>query len=69
MKRQRKEVYSPPKIKTVHFAIEVGLTVSATGFEEDSWDDDLPGIHSGDFERDRLDNGGSSTTSYELERW
>ena len=43
MKREHNEVYSPPEIKTVSFVVEIGLGISATRFEMDSWDDDSPG--------------------------
>ena len=53
MKREHKEVYSPPEIKTVSFVVEIGLGISATRFEMDSWDDDSPGSRSSLFERNR----------------
>ena len=69
MNRERREVYSPPRIKTVDFAVEMGLGMSTTRFEPLLWDDDMPGSHSSLFERDDLSGDGNRTTSYELERW
>jgi hypothetical protein len=69
MIRKRKEVYSPPRIKTVSFVVEMGLGVSATRFELDTWDEDMPGSHSSLFERDDWAGDGNSTTSFEFERW
>ena len=70
MNRERKEVYSPPKIKTVSFVVEMGLGMSTVLFEPMTWDEDVPGSHSSLFERDDWNNqGGNSTTSFELERW
>ena len=69
MKRERKEVYSPPRIKTVSFVVEMGLGVSSTRFELVPWDDDTPGSRSSLFERDDWTNNGNTTTSFGLERW
>ena len=69
MKRERKEVYSPPKIKTVSFVVEMGLGVSTTSFQQELWDDDTPGSHSSPFEHDEWNNNGNSTTPFEMERW
>ncbi len=69
MNRERREVYSPPRIKAVDFVVEMGLGVSTTRFELDTWDEDMPGSHSNPFERDDLSGNGNRTTSYELERW
>ena len=70
MNRERKEVYSPPKIKTVSFVVEMGLGMSTLSFEPMTWDNDTPGSHSSLFgQSDWNSDGGNSTTSYELERW
>ena len=70
MTRERKEVYSPPKIKTVSFVVEMGLGVSTVRFEPMTWDDGTPGSHSSLFEHDDWNNqGGNFTTSFEMERW
>ena len=69
MNRERKEVYSPPIIKTVSFVVEMGLGMSTTSFMPLPWDDDTPGSRSSAFERDDWSNSGNNTTSYELERW
>lgn len=76
MNRERKEVYSPPKIKTVSFVVEMGLgmsmglSVSTVCFEPMTWDDGTPSSRSSLFERDDWNNqGGNSTTSFEMERW
>ena len=69
MNRERKEVYSPPKIKTVSFVVEMGLGMSTTSFEPLPWDDDTPSSHSSLFERDNWAGDGNNTTSFEQERW
>ena len=69
MKKRIKEIYSPPLVKVVEFVVEMGLGMSTTRFEWDTWDDDMPGSHSNSFERDDLSGDGNRTTSYELERW
>lgn len=69
MKKRIKEIYSPPVIKVVEFVVEMGLGVSTTHFEFETWDDDMQGSHSNPFERDDLSDDGNRTTSYELERW
>ena len=69
MKERIKEIYSPPAIKVVEFVVEMGLGVSTTHFELETWDDDMPGSHSTLFERDNLAGEGNNTTSFELERW
>ena len=69
MNRERKEVYSPPKIKTVSFIVEMGLGTSSTRFAMELWDDGTPGSHSSMFERDDWAGEGNNTTSFELERW
>ena len=70
MNRERKEVYSPPKIETVSFVVEMGLGMSTLRFEPMTWDNDTPGSHSSLFgQSDWNSDGGNSTTSYELERW
>ena len=69
MKERIKEIYSPPVIKVVEFVVEMGLGMSTTRFELDTWDDDMPVSHSNSFERDDLSGDGNRTTSYELERW
>jgi hypothetical protein len=69
MIRERKEVYSPPRIKTVSFVVEMGLGMSSTRFELDTWDDDTPGSHTTGFDSDYLGGDGNTTTSFELERW
>ncbi len=70
MNRERKEVYSPPRIKTVNFVVELGLGLSTIRFEPLLWDDDTPSSHSSFFERDNWnDQSGNSTTSFEMERW
>ena len=69
MIRERKEVYSPPRIKTVSFVVEMGLGMSSASFEQDTWDDDTPGSHTSVFERDNLGGDGNTTTSFEFERW
>ena len=67
--RERKEVYSPPEIKTVSFVVEMGNSMSSTRFALELWDNDTPGSHSSLFEHDDLSGGGNSTTSFEMERW
>ena len=69
MKERIKEIYSPPVIKVVEFVVEMGLGVSTTHFELETWDDDMPGRHSTLFERDNFAAEGNNTTSFELERW
>lgn len=69
MKERIKEIYSPPLVKVVEFVVEMGLGVSTTHFELETWDDDMPGSHSTLFERDNLAGEGNNTTSFELERW
>lgn len=69
MNRECREVYSPPRIKTVDFVVEMGLGVSSTRFEPLFWDDDMPGSRSSAFERDDWSSSGNNTTSYEMERW
>lgn len=69
MNRERKEVYSPPKIKTVSFVVEMGLGISSTRFAFELWDDDTPGSQSSLFERDDWSGNSNTTTSYEMERW
>ena len=69
IQRERKEVYSPPIIKTVSFVVEGGLGMSTTGFVPLPWDEDTPGSHSTLFERDNWAGEGNNTTSYEMERW
>ncbi len=69
IQRKRKEVYSPPEIKTVSFVVEMGNGMSSTRFALELWDDDTPGSHSSLFERDDLSGSGNSTTSFEMERW
>ena len=70
MNRERKEVYSPPRVKTVSFVVEMGLGLSTLRFEPLLWDDDMPSSNSSRFERDDWNNqSGNSTTSFELERW
>ncbi len=70
MNRERKEVYSPPRIKTVSFMVEMGSLFSTTSFVPLPWDDDTPGSHSTVFEQNDWNNeSGNSTTSFELERW
>ena len=64
-----KEVYSSPTLKVVEFVVEMGLGMSTTRFELDTWDDDMPGSHSSLFERDDWTGDGNNTTSFELERW
>ena len=49
--------------------MEMGLGMSSTRFELDTWDDDTPGSHTTGFERDYLGGDGNTTTSFELERW
>ena len=69
MTRKRREVYSPPRIKTVSFVVEMGLGMSSARFELDTWDDDMPGSHSSLFEREDWIGDGDGTTSFEFERW
>ncbi len=69
MKKRIKEIYSPPLVKVVEFAVEMGLGVSTTQFQLELWDDDTPGSHSTLFERDNWAGDGNNTTSFELERW
>ena len=70
MDRERKKVYSPPRIKTVDFVVELGLGMATARFEPLTWDAGTPGSHSSLFEQSDWNyNGGNSTTSFELERW
>ncbi len=70
MNRERKEVYSPPRIKTVSFVVEMGLGMSTARFVPMTWDEGTPGSHSSLFEQSDWSNqGGNSTTSFEMERW
>jgi hypothetical protein len=48
----------------------MGLGMSTLRFEPMTWDDNTPGSHSSVFGGDDWNNeGGNSTTSFELERW
>ncbi len=70
MNRERKEVYSPPRIKTVSFVVEIGFGMSTVRFELMTWDDDMSGSQTNLFEQSNWNNeGGNSTTSFEWERW
>ena len=69
MNRERKEVYSPPIIKTVSFVVEMGLGMSTTGFVPLPWDEDTPGSRSTAFGHNDWTGDGNNTTSYEMERW
>ncbi len=69
MNRERKEVYSPPRIKAVSFVVELGLGMSTLRFDPMPWDNDTPGSQSSMFEHDNWPSESNNTTSFELERW